>query len=304
MKNWKSLCKKILYPRVWLMILLVLLSAAALTVVFVKGWDESLLAYGTYVLSFYSLTVVCLSAYTVLPARYRKIKNQIYANKFGNRYLTDVAFKTHVSLYASLAINLVYAGINGLSFFLYRSAWFAILAGYYIILAVMRYLLVRYVGKTKIGSNFVAELRRSRLCAMILMMLNLALSGSVLMILNQNKGYEYNGILIYVMAMYTFYVTSHAIVDMIKYRKYNSPVMSTAKVITLSAALVSMLNLETAMFSQFGAEMAQADQRLMIIATGAGVSAFVVSLSIYLIVRSTQRIHAMKTNNPQTEGEQ
>lgn len=298
MKDWKSFCKKILYPPVWLMLLLVLLSAAALTVVFVKDWDESPLAYGTYVLAFYSLTVVCLSAYTVFPARYRKIKNQIYANKFGNRYLTDVAFKAHVSLFVSLILNLLYAGINGLSFFLYRSIWFATLAGYYIILAVMRYLLVRYVGKVKIGSDLVAELRRSRLCAMILMMLNLASSGSVLMILYQNKGYVYNGILIYVMAMYTFYVTTHAIVDMIKYRKYNSPVLSTAKVITLSAALVSMLNLETAMFSQFGAEMPQADQCLMIIATGAGVSAVVVSLSIYLIVRSTQRIRVYKTSSP------
>ena len=92
------------------------------------------------------------------------------------------------------------------------------------------------------------------------------------------------------MALYTFYVTTHAVVDIVKYRKYNSPVMSTAKIITLSAALVSMLSLETAMFSQFGAEMAAENKRIMIAATGAGVSLVVLALSMWLIVRATREI--------------
>lgn len=58
-------------------------------------------------------------------------------------------------------------------------------------------------------------------------------------------------------ALYTFYITTTAIIDIIKYRKYNSPVMSISKVIKLAAALVSMLFLETAMFAQFGADMAK-----------------------------------------------
>lgn len=86
---------------------------------------------------------------------------------------------------------------------------------------------------------------------MILMTLNLTLSGTVLMIIHQNKGYEYHGMLIYVVAMYTFYVAIHAVISVIKYRKHQSPVMSTAKIISLSAALVSMLSLETAMLAQW-----------------------------------------------------
>ena len=86
------------------------------------------------------------------------------------------------------------------------------------------------------------------------MFVNFVLSGVVVLVMLQNKGFEYNGILIYVMAMYTFYVTTNSIIDIFKYRKYNSPIMSTSKPISLAAALVSMLSLETAMLSQFSGE--------------------------------------------------
>ena len=168
--------------------------------------------------------------------------------------------------------------------------WFVILAGYYMILAVMRFLLVRYVRKNGIGKNRLGELKSARLCSYILLTVNFALSSAVLMILYQNRGFEYHGILIYIMAVYTFYSTTHAIVDLVKYRKYNSPVMTTTKVIALSAALVSMLSLETAMFSQFGQDMAPEHKWLMIALTGAGVSIIVVTMSIYIIVRSAKEI--------------
>ena len=70
--------------------------------------------------------------------------------------------------------------------------------------------------------------------------------------------------------------------------------MSTAKIVSLSAALVSMLNLETAMFAQFGGDLSAEHQRIFIILTGAGVSVTVVTLSIILIVRATKEIRREK----------
>ena len=172
--------------------------------------------------------------------------------------------------------------------------WFVVLAVYYVILAVMRFLLVRYVRIHGLGKNRLGELRRARLCSYILLTLNFVLTGAVMMILYQNKGFEYHGILIYVMASYTFYITTHAIVDLIKYRKYHSPVMTTSKVIALSAALVSMLALETAMFSQFGGDSSPEVRRTMIVATGAGISVIVVTMAGYLIIRATKEIKKYK----------
>ena len=292
--GWMKLAKKLLYPPVWLMALLTVASAVLLTTVFLKGWEQQIVAYIVYVLAFYTLSAVTLFCVMVLPKQYGRIRQKVYDDPFGNRFLTDRAFRAKVSLYVSLCISLMYVGINLWSWHFSRSWWFVVLAAYYIILAVMRFLLVRYVRKNRIGGSILKEWKLSRICAYILLLVNLSLSGAVLMILYRNRGYDYPGVMIYVMAMYTFYSTTHAIVDMVKYRKLGSPVMSTAKTVSLSAALVSMLNLETAMFSQFGGDMRKQDQNMMIILTGAGISVTVVSLSVILIVKATKEIRGEK----------
>lgn len=292
--DWKRLGRNLLFPPVWLMLLLTVFSAAALVYIFLNSLEAAPFAYAAYVISFYTLTVVCIFLWKVLPKKYQAIRRRIYENPIGNRYMTDAAFRTHVSLYLSLGINLLFVGINVLSYFQSRSMWFVVLAVYYGTLAIMRFLLLRYVRKSGIGQNRMGELVSAIICSSILLTVNFALSGTVLMILYQNRGFDYHGMLIYVMAAYTFYITTHAIVDMVKYRKYNSPVMMTGKVIALSAALVSMLALETAMFSQFGQDMAPEHQRLMIALTGGGVSAVVIVLSVYMIVRSSKEIKTLR----------
>jgi len=282
--------KKLLFLPLWLILLLCLVSAAALSFVFVKGLTESIFAYAAYVLSFYTLCCLCIYLCMVLPQRCRNIKKKVYSTSLGGRYMTDAAFRTNVSLHVSFAANLLYSAVNILSFIISGSAWFFVLALYYVILAVMRFLLVRYVRRKGIGSNRKAELKRSMLCSCILLLVNFALSGAVLMILYRDHGFDYPGLLIYAMATYTFYITVLAIVNLVRYRKYNSPLMTMTKIITLSAALVSMLSLETAMFAQFGQSMPQEGQRLMIALTGAAVAVAVIAMSLIMIIRSHKEI--------------
>ena len=293
--DWKKIGKRLLFPPVWVILLLVVASAIILPMIFIKHWEATIIAYPLYVVAFYTLVVLSVYLGKVLPKQYHHIRQKIYDNPLGNRYMTDVTFKTHVSLYLSLSVNLLYAGMNGLSYLLYRSMWFVILACYYATLAIMRFLLVRFMRSHEIGTDRLGELKRARLCSYILLTVNFMLSGSVLMILYQNKGFEYHGFLIYAMAAYTFYMTTKAIINAIKYRKYHSPVMSTTKIITLSAALVSMLSLETAMFSQFGGDMAPEHQHLMVILTGAAVSITVIAMSIYMIVKCANEIQDIRS---------
>jgi hypothetical protein len=292
--DWKKIGKKLLFPPIGLMVILVLVSAVALILVFVKGMAQSIPAYIIYVLAFYTLSVVTVFCAMVLPKQYSTIKQKIYDDPLGNRFLTDRVFRTNVSLSVSFVISMLYVGLNLWSWHMLKSYWFTVLAVYYSVMAVMRFLLVRYVRIQKIGTNILGEWKRSRICACILLLINLSLSGAVLMILYQQKGYDYPGIMIYVMALYTFYALTMSIVDIVKYRKMGSPVMSTAKIVSLSAALVSMLNLETAMFAQFGADMAPEHQRIFIILTGAGVSITVVTLSVILIVNANKEIRRIK----------
>ena len=292
--DWKKLGKKLLFPPVWLMVIFVIISAVALTLIFIREMEDSIPAYIVYVLAFYTLTVVTVFCAMVLPKQYSTIKKKIYDNPLGNRYMTDRVFRTNISLSISFVISMLYVGINLWFWHMLGSYWFMVLAVYYVIMAVMRYLLVRYVRIQKIGTDILSEWKRSRICACILLLINLSLSGAVLMILYQHRGYDYPGIMIYVMAMYTFYALTMSIVDIVKYRKMGSPIMSTAKIVSLSAALVSMLNLETAMFAQFGGDMSPENQQVFIILTGAGISITVVTLSVILIVRATKEIRREK----------
>ncbi len=292
--DWKQFGKKILLPPLWLSVLLAPISAVALLYIFVQGLQEAWFAYVVYVLSFYTLLVWCVFLSMVLPDKYKTAKQKIQDTAFGNRYLSDGVFRASVSLYGSLIVNLLYVGVNVLSYFSYHSMWFVVLAVYYGILVVMRFLLARYSRIHGIGTNRLGELRINAVCSGILLSLNFVLSGAVLMILYQNKGFEYRGMLIYVMAAYTFYITTLAIINLIRYRRYNSPVITTTKVITLSAAMVSMLSLETAMFAQFGQGMSLQDQRLMIILTGAGVSIIVVVMSVRMMIKSMKEIKSIR----------
>ncbi len=297
MRDWKGICKKLLFPPIWVTVLMTVLCTVALVSVFVKEMEAHPVAYVVYVLSFYTLSVICVACYFTLPGYYKAVKRKMYEGKYTGRYMTDAVYKTQVSLYCSLGFNLLYVAFHTVSAIWYHTAWFGILAGYYAILAIMRFLLVRYVNRHPIGQNRLEELKRARLCAIILLLVNLSLSSVVLMIMYQDRGYEYHGIFIYVMAAYTFYITTSAIIHLVKYRKYKSPIMSMTKVIKFAAALVSMLALETAMFAQFGQDMSPENQRIMVAATGAGISITVVAMAIYMIVRCASELKTWKINN-------
>lgn len=288
--DWKKIGKQLLFPPVWLLAVLTPVSAAALAAVFLQGMEQTVMAYIVYAVAFYTLSAVTVFCVLVLPKRYGHYKEKALANPLIHRYVTDAAFRTRSGMYSSFYVNLLYVCIHLLSWYINRSWWFVVLAVYHLILAFLWALLALYVRKQPLGSDLRREWKRSRLCAFLLLSINLSLSGAVLMILYQSKGFDYPGILIYVMALFTFYSLICAIIDIIKYRAFTSPVMSAAKAVSLSAALVSLLNLETAMFAQFGAEMAPEDQRLFIILTGAGVSIIVVALSVLLIVKANKQI--------------
>ncbi len=188
-------------------------------------------------------------------------------------------------------VNLLYIALKLTSGIYYRSWWFITLAAYYALLAVMRFLLLWRWG----GIGPELELRRYRLCGAVLLIMNAALAGMVILMVSQNHGYVYPGMLIYAMALYSFYTVILAVVNVIKFRTHGSPVLSAAKAINLAAALVSILALETAMIAQFGG--GDDYRRMMTAATGGGVCVIVLGMAVFMIVWSTKHIKQLKIQN-------
>lgn len=48
----------------------------------------------------------------------------------------------------------------------------------------------------------------------------------MVIVVKKNKGFEYAGFLIYAMALYAFYAVITSVINVVKFRKYGSPVMS------------------------------------------------------------------------------
>lgn len=257
-------------------------------------------AYIAYVLSAYALIITVTGIIGITHWFQTEIKNHLFVKKllrlpFLHRYVKEDVFRAEAALYCGFFINLLYVTIKLFSGIYYKSVWFGTLAVYYILLAIMRFFLLHHMrtqGKAK--SDKAASWRRYRLCGMILLWMNWALLGIIVLVLHQNKGFAYPGMLIYAMALYTFYAAIMAFRNVIKFRKYGSPVLSAAKVINLTAALVSMLSLETAMLTQFGTADDTGFKQIMMAATGFGISAIVLGMAVYMIVHATKTIKIME----------
>ena len=114
--DWKKLLK-LLYPPVWVIILLVPICVAGLIFVFLKGYETHPAACVFYVVAFYTLCVIVMKCIDVIPKHYKHAKKKVYDNPIGEKFMTDMKFRTHVTLYGSLLINLLYAGTNIISGF-------------------------------------------------------------------------------------------------------------------------------------------------------------------------------------------
>lgn len=288
----KNQWKKLLFPRGWLMLLLSMSSAAGLVAVFIKGLEEHPIAYVLYVLSFYTLSVVCIFLYKVLPDRYRRTKEKVYSTSLGNRYFTDKAFKVRVSLYSALSINLLYAAFKLCAGLYYSSFWWIAVAVYYIVLSLIRFLLLHYMRSVDTAQDMISEYRRYRLTGILMTLLQLALSGLVIQMLRKDQNYIYPEIIIITMATYTSYTVTVSIIDIVRYRKLNRPVLSASKAIRFAAALVSLLSMETAMLAKYGED--EGFRVLMTALTGAGVSIIILGMSVYMILRANREIKLLK----------
>lgn len=290
MERLKKIIKAILFPPVAILILLVPLAATLLIYAFLWAGQDSVFSYVSYALSAYALTVLCVR----MPAIIGFCKTLKRENRWINSLTTDAYLRAKLSLYGSLAVNLAYAVFQlGLGFY-HGSFWFHSLALYYFLLSVMRFFLLRDVRTASLGTELRAEYKRYRFCGIVLLVMNLALAAMVFFITYFNRGFTHHFITTIALAAYTFTAMTVAIVNVVRYRKYQSPLLSASKAISLAAAAVSMLTLETAMLNAFGEANTESFRRIMTTATGAAVCAFVLAMAIYMIVHATKELKKQK----------
>ena len=286
----KRIAIRLLTPPLALVLILIPIAAGMLIWAFADASAPASLVYLAYFLSAYTLTVACIST----PKAVREIKRIKHENKYISRYFSDAELRTKISLYISLAFSTAYSFMQlGLGI-ANRSVWFYALALYYIILVAMRASLIKAMHRSKSCKNNLYELTRYRLCGILIAALNLALGAIVFYIALQNRGFRYHPIMTIAMAAYSFYSLTMAIINTVHYKLCESPLVSAATVIGLACATVSMLSLETAMFSAFGKEDEGALRQIMTLASGIVICLFILAVGIYMIIHATKEIRKTK----------
>ena len=140
------------------------------------------------------------------------------------------------------------------------------------------------------------ELRKYRACGIVFLVMNLALALMIFFMVYWNRTFHHHEITTIAMAAYTFTSLTLAIINTVKYRKYNSPVYSASKAISLASACVSMLTLESTMLTTFGEGTVDlAGRRLFLGLSGGAISVLIIAMAVYMIVQGTKKIKLIQS---------
>lgn len=294
----KKIAKAFLFPHILVMILLLPIAATSLAYCMIALGSDNVLSYASYVISAYTLTVWCVRIPKIISFC-KSFKNN---NKYAKLWLGDPRLRVNATLTATTLWNCGYAALQLGQGIIHDSIWSYSLAVYYVLLAVMRFFLVRHSAKNRPGEKMREELVRYRFCGIVFLLMNIALTAMMIYMIDQNTSFKHHEITTITMAAYTFFTFTKAIVDIIKYRKYESPIFSAAKAISLTAASVSMLTLESTMLATFSdGSMTDIEKKIFMAISGFAISVCIISMALYMIVQSTKKLKLQNDQNNNNE---
>lgn len=287
---WVAL-EKLLHPPIWVLLGLPPVVFAILAYVLRTGIG-GIPAYLIYGMSAYCLILWVLP----LPQLFWQTKacviRKMNATRLVRHFLNDLAFRGSVSLFSAMVVNFLYVVFRIFVGIRFASVWFISIAVYYLVLGLIRLSLIMSYRKRSIES----EWRCYRRTAWELFALNIPMGGMILLMVLTDSRYSYPGYVIYLSALYTFYTVILSVVNLVRFRKLGSPILSAAKVLNFVAALMSLLCLQTAMIAQFS----DGEGRFRVTmnaATGGIIWLAVIVTAIYMLFHS-RKMKEVKSCEP------
>ena len=290
MDKLKKVLKYVFFLPPLLSVLLFLASLALLAFAFVFEDSASPVSIAAYALSAYSLSAVCVQ----IPSLISFVK-KVASSRAVVRWRRDVRLRVNVTLLASALYNFSYAIFQLCLGLEHKTIWFISNAVYFLVLSLMRLFLFSHTVRNVPGEKSETEFSRYLAVGVSLVIINSALASMSFFMVWQNRTFEHHQITTIAMAAYTFTSLTFAIINVFKYRKYNSPVLSASRVIGLTSAVVSMLTLESTMLTTFGGDMEPTVRRLFLGFSSGAVTVFIMVLAVNMIARGVKMYHQGKS---------
>lgn len=250
--------------------------------------DQNAIHYILYAIAFVALCYFVYSIVYFAP----KIKNNIIKilkkYKYTNAMLEDYGYRTIVFSTFSFLLNVAYIVFVGTFAIISRNAWYISMSAYYLCLSLMKGNVFYSMRK---HNTEIKQARAYRYCGIIFICLAFVFSGLMTLIYAQNRVIKYAGVMIYVVAAYTFYKLTLAIYNIFKARKQDSLYVQSIRNINMVSALVSIVLLQVSMMQAFSQEHNQSIAHAF---TGAGISIIILALAVFMIVKANKRLKEIK----------
>ncbi len=275
-------------PSLRMMLIGIPLAGILLTWAFIAEDRNHPLTYIAYVFSAYMLVAVCFHVARLNPLA--GIKRFAYRNVYTGRYVDDRDFRAVAGAYLSLLVDGIWTFANLSLGIYFSSAWYVTLAAYYFFHAVMRAVLVGHIREVVTVEQLRRGYKACRICGVFIGLSAMIISGIVLLVITNEGGFIYVGTMIYAAALYAFWALITSIMNFVTYRTHDNPVLFTVMNVNLVTALVSIFALEIAMLAAFSGEDQYTFQMVMIGASGAVITVIDLSISVFLVFRSTKEL--------------
>lgn len=289
-KGWKRFAgwsgwQRFAQWKVWhlhpvLLLVLTVLSAAALLWIFTEGREQSLLAYPVYCLAAYSLTVLCVGT----PRIVRWIRTTVLTNQWIRPLIEDENKRFLLDLFREEIVNLCYGlfkfvyGILLGTVFMWADGLYNLIQG-----VIQLFQLVRHRKHLPLNRQW----KSYRLCGWLILAMHLTMTGVVFLMI-RGEAEEYPGFMIFATAAFAFYKLISSFVDVARDRKHTSPVDASVRLLDLTQALFSLFSLQTALLSAFND--GSVNTVLMNSLTGVTVCLMVMGTGVYMIRRANREI--------------
>ena len=266
---------------IWLLTLFACIGAL-LTLI----WENSD-SYAPLVYMLYAVAAILLAYSTYTAIRFagelkRHTLTKLKEHPLTHRLMQDFGFRTRTFAFGSLMIGVAYSALHAVLACIESSVWYTALAGYYLLLTAMRgYILLKRPQDT------AGEWRSYRICGILLVLLDIALSFAIAEMIFNSRAFIYAGLLIYASAAYAFYKLTLALLNFVRARRESDVRAEAIRNINLTDAAVSLLALQTALLANFSQDAASSSRFNTL--TGIAVSLLTVGLGIFMILRSIKK---------------
>lgn len=295
MTKLKNLGRSLLNPPASALILfyvVFILSVTGTTLIITNHLESLWLS--TIIISITALSFIYGILITVLA--YKKIKDKLKSKFKDKKYLKVLTTYNGRSIFfatCTFIINAVYAVFLTTLSIMSSSLWYGALTVYYVMLSINRCnLVLKYssLAQQNLGhvETQLSKAKTYRNCGIWLLLLTTALSAFIVQMSISPQPFRHANILIYPVAIYSFYKITLAIINLFKAKKHDDIIVQASRNINFATAVVTLLTLLVNIFQVFAPER---NFSTIIGIAGAFTCFIVIGLGIYMIITGQNKIN-------------